>query len=152
VNESLFLIKKTINLIENYHFDLGGYQIRELIVKWSKIYPHEWLPLAVIEAIYQGRMKAISVDQILSFWQKKGKIVKHFNREFERLITFNLDLDNLDDEKIMGIFFNSHYQIKMPDLSNHNNSENGKLEIESQENINQEESIINFQPLEDYSK
>lgn len=151
MNESLFLIKKTITLIEKYHFDLGGYKIRELIAKWSKIYAHEWLPLAVIEAIYQGRIKAVSVEQILSFWEKKGKVIKHFNSEFERLITFNLNLDDLNDEKIRAIFFDSHQGLKMPDFSNHYGLDEAQPEIEYQENIIQEEAIMNFQPLEDYS-
>lgn len=73
VNESLSQIQESIILMKYYSFDLSGYQFRELIVKWTKIYPHNWLPLAVTEAIYQGRLKAISVEQILNVWQKKVK-------------------------------------------------------------------------------
>ncbi len=111
------------------------------------------MPLAVIEAIYQGRIKAVSIEHILNFWQKKGKVIKHFNSEFERLVTFDLNLDSLKDKRIKDMFFNSNHKIKMPDLSNHYNADNkqSENEIEDQENINEEELIDNFQPLEDYS-
>ena len=44
----------------------------------------------MIEALYQGRYKAISVEQILSIWRRRGKILSHFNREFEAIVTVPL--------------------------------------------------------------
>ncbi|MEA5578806.1 hypothetical protein [Anabaena sp. UHCC 0451] len=75
-----------VNLLVHYSFDLNGYSASELINCWRKDYPHNWLHLAVIEALYQGRYKAISVQQLLTFWQRRGQVIYHFNMEFERLI------------------------------------------------------------------
>lgn len=79
-----------VALLVHYSFDLGGYSADELIDHWLKDYPDSWLRLAVIEALYQGRYKAISVEQILSFWQRRHQAIYHFNHEFARLICAKL--------------------------------------------------------------
>ncbi|MGM3304714.1 hypothetical protein ACSQ6I_01770 [Anabaena sp. WFMT] len=76
----------TVNLLVHYSFDLNGYSASELINRWRSDYPLNWLHIAVIEALYQGRYKAISVQQILNFWLRRGQVIYHFNMEFERLI------------------------------------------------------------------
>ncbi|MBR8833216.1 MAG: hypothetical protein DSM106950_04015 [Stigonema ocellatum SAG 48.90 = DSM 106950] len=73
-------------LLTHYSFDLSGYSAIELVDIWQKQYTVGWLHLAVIEALYQGRYKAISVQQILAFWHRRGQAIFHFNIEFERLI------------------------------------------------------------------
>lgn len=73
-------------LLIHYSFDLSGYSASELVNRWQTQYPINWLHLAVIEALYQGRYKAFSVQQILTFWQRRGQAIFHFNMEFERLI------------------------------------------------------------------
>jgi len=73
-------------LLIHYSFDLSGYTAIELVNRWQNQYPLDWLHLAVIEALYQGRYKAISVQQILAFWQRREQAIYHFNMEFERLI------------------------------------------------------------------
>lgn len=73
-------------LLVHYSFDLNGYSTSELIDKWKKNYPTNWLHLGVIEALYQGRYKAVSVQQILNLWQRRDQVIYHFNTEFERLI------------------------------------------------------------------
>ncbi|BAY35869.1 hypothetical protein NIES2111_01860 [Nostoc sp. NIES-2111] len=73
-------------LLVHYSFDLSGYNADDLVNRWQKYYPSHWLHLAVIEALYQGRYKGISVQQILAFWQRRGQEIYHFNMEFERLI------------------------------------------------------------------
>lgn len=75
-----------IALLTHYSFDLSGYTARELIHRWQNQYAENWLHLAVVEALYQGRYKAISVQQILAFWQRRGQALYHFNMEFEHLI------------------------------------------------------------------
>ncbi|MGV0103706.1 hypothetical protein NSTCB13_02331 [Nostoc sp. DSM 114160] len=75
-----------IALLINYSFDLGGYSANELVERWQTQYPLNWLHLAVIEALYQGRYKAVSVQQILVFWQRRDQATYHFNMEFERMI------------------------------------------------------------------
>jgi len=73
-------------LLTHYSFDLSGYSASELITLWQREYPISWLHLAVIEALYQGRYKAISVQQILIFWTRRDQASYHFNMEFERMI------------------------------------------------------------------
>ncbi|MDD1437725.1 hypothetical protein MEN24_15410, partial [Dolichospermum sp. ST_sed10] len=73
-------------LLTHYSFDLNGYNASELVNCWQSEYPIHWLHLAVIEALYQGRYKAISVQQILTSWRRKGETTYHFNMEFERMI------------------------------------------------------------------
>jgi hypothetical protein len=75
-----------VALLTHYSFDLSGYTASELVGHWKKIYPNHWLHLAVIEALYQGRYKAVSAQQILTMWQRRGHTTYHFNMEFERLI------------------------------------------------------------------
>ena len=73
-------------LLTHYSFDLSGHTASELVNRWQAQYPVHWLHLAVVEALYQGRYKGFSVQQILAFWQRRGQIIYHFNMEFERLI------------------------------------------------------------------
>ncbi len=75
-----------VKLLLHYSFDLSGYSASELITIWQREYPISWLHLAVIEALYQGRYKAISVQQILIFWTRRDQAAYHFNMEFERMI------------------------------------------------------------------
>lgn len=53
-------------------------------------YSPDWVRLAMVEALYQGRYKVVSVKQILDIWQRRGKVVSHFNREFEAIVTVPL--------------------------------------------------------------
>ncbi len=75
-----------VSLLTHYSFDLGGYSASELAKRWENQYPSNWVHLAIIEALYQGRYKAVSVQQILNLWLKKNHPSYHFNMEFERLI------------------------------------------------------------------
>ncbi|MFB2835890.1 hypothetical protein [Floridanema evergladense] len=77
-------------LLGNYYFDLRGYQPCELVDSWLNYYPANWLRLAVIEALYQGRYKAVSVEQILIIWHRRNQALYHFNYEFETLICSKL--------------------------------------------------------------
>lgn len=74
------------NLLMHYGFDLGGHSIDRLIDRWLRTYPRHWLRSAAIEALYQGRYKAFSVEQILAVWRRKGQPIQHFNHEFERIV------------------------------------------------------------------
>lgn len=75
-----------IALLSNYSFDLGHYTPEELVSYWASTYPLNWVRLAVIESLYQGRYKAVSVEQILAFWQRRGRPLYHFGNDFERII------------------------------------------------------------------
>ena len=73
-------------LLTHYSFDLDNCSTNLLIERWLKDYSDRWIYLAVIEALYQGRYKANSVEQILTIWQRKGQAYFRFNHEFERLV------------------------------------------------------------------
>jgi len=73
-------------LIENYGFELGKETPSELAVRWLEEYEEHWVRLAIIEALYLGRYKTFSVEQILCLWSRRGQPKFHFTHEFERLI------------------------------------------------------------------
>jgi hypothetical protein len=73
-------------LLIHYSFDLHGHSADELVVWWTTAYQSHWVRPAVVEALYQGRYKAISVEQILALWLRRGQPVYHFNHEFERIV------------------------------------------------------------------
>lgn len=78
-----------VKLLTHYSFDLGGCSAEVLIEEWLKTYGDRWIYLAVIESLYRGRYKALSVEQILAIWQRKGQAHFRFNHEFERLVCGN---------------------------------------------------------------
>ncbi len=80
-------VAAAVALLIHYSFDLGGQNTEQLIGQWLNDYPANWVRLAVIEALYQGRYKAVSVSQILSCWQRRNQPLYHFNHEFERLVS-----------------------------------------------------------------
>lgn len=79
-------IAQTVELINSYGLDLHGYTIPEIISQLLAKYHSNWIRLATIEALYLGRYKAVSVEQILRVWSRKGSPNPHFGHEFERLI------------------------------------------------------------------
>ena len=88
------------SLIDSYAFDLGCNNSERLFEYWLDLYHASWIRLATIEALYLGRYKAISVEQILNVWLRLGNPNPHFTYEFERLICRKLpkhlsDLSNL---------------------------------------------------------
>ena len=83
-------IIETSALLNCYGFDLRGLTPQGLIDDWLKSYSPLWIRWAVVEALYQGRYKAISVEHLLNFWSRRGEPSFRFSSEFERLITHNL--------------------------------------------------------------
>jgi hypothetical protein len=80
-------------LLQEYSFDLGGYAPQELMNVWQQTLAVDptWIRTAVLEALYQGRYKAFSVEQILLMWKRRGQPVRHFNHDFERVAFGPLD-------------------------------------------------------------
>lgn len=74
------------SLLDSYAFDLGREQAEKLLEYWLDMYHANWIRLATIEALYLGRYKAISIEQILNVWLRIGTPNPHFTYEFERLI------------------------------------------------------------------
>ena len=88
------------SLIDSYAFDLGHVDAERLLQYWLDVYQASWIRLATIEALYLGRYKAISIEQILNVWLRIGSPNPHFTYEFERLICRKLPkhLCNLSEE------------------------------------------------------
>ena len=89
------------SLLDSYAFDLGREQAEKLLEYWLEMYHANWIRLATIEALYLGRYKAISIEQILNVWLRIGTPNPHFTYEFERLICRKLpkhlcQMSNLD--------------------------------------------------------
>jgi hypothetical protein len=92
-------------LLTYYGFEMRGYTATELLSYWLQHYQAIWVRYAVVEALYQGRYKAVSVEQILNFWFRRGNPNFHFNYEFERLICRQLPRYSvvLPDEVLLAL-------------------------------------------------
>ncbi|AKE66293.1 hypothetical protein MYAER_3965 [Microcystis aeruginosa NIES-2549] len=91
---------------------MRGYKAQELIERWLPIYSLNWIRMAILEALYQGRYKVISVEEILKIWHRRGHPTFHFTGEFERLVCKNLPDSQLNGKKTAVI--PKREQIKIP--------------------------------------
>jgi hypothetical protein len=80
-------------LLVHYSFDRGGKTPEQLVAEWLKEYPAAWVRLGAIEALYQGRYKAVSVTHILACWKRRNQPLYHFNHEFESLVCSKLPVE-----------------------------------------------------------
>jgi hypothetical protein len=80
-------------LLQEYSFELGGFNPQELVNFWQQTLAVDapWIRAAVLEALYLGRYKAFSVEQILQMWKRRRQPVRHFNHDFERVAFGPLD-------------------------------------------------------------
>jgi hypothetical protein len=78
-----------VSLLVHY-CHVGEDQAWAEVLAWAGRYSPNWVRMAVIEALYQGRYKLVSVDYILTTWQRLGKTRCHFNREFEAITSVSL--------------------------------------------------------------
>lgn len=79
-------IAQAVALLDHYAFDTGRLACADIVLQWLDRYEPDWIRAAAIEALYLGRYKAVSVEQILEIWQRRGQPATHFNGDFERLI------------------------------------------------------------------
>ncbi|MDB9519253.1 hypothetical protein PN466_20100 [Roseofilum reptotaenium CS-1145] len=77
-------------LLIYYSFDLDRYRVEDCIQHWLDRFRGDWLRLAIVEALYQGRYKIISIEQILNLWARRGQPICHFNHEFEKIVCSKL--------------------------------------------------------------
>lgn len=73
-------------LLDGYRFELGGHEAPQWVSLWLESYRPAWIRDAVVEALYQGRYKSVSVRQILELWQRKGQPVRHVTHDFEAAV------------------------------------------------------------------
>ncbi|MGG6238024.1 hypothetical protein ACQ4N7_05235 [Nodosilinea sp. AN01ver1] len=79
-------IEAVHQLLTSYSFEVESYQTKAIVADWLAEFGPVWVSHAITEALYQGRYKLISIDQILKLWQRRGQPIRHFNREFESII------------------------------------------------------------------
>lgn len=82
--------RQAITLIKSFSLELGQYSPESQVLYWLNTYPAAWIRDAIIEAVYQGRYKVISVQHILSIWQKRGQPIHHFTSGFEQVIASHI--------------------------------------------------------------
>ena len=81
---------ETSTLLNYYGFELREKSPNQLVADWEQAYSTYWVRLAVVESLYQGRYKAISVEYILDMWSRLGHPAFHFSHDFERLVCRNI--------------------------------------------------------------
>lgn len=64
-----------------YHFDVRSSSQTEWAEQW-RIWPEPWLWAALLEALHQGRYKAVSVENVLQSWRSRGEVRLSFNPAF----------------------------------------------------------------------
>ncbi|NJK40180.1 MAG: hypothetical protein HC934_00195 [Acaryochloridaceae cyanobacterium SU_2_1] len=84
------LITPLADLLTYYCHEIVEQTQEELLDHWITIYSNNWVRLALIESLYQGRYKTTCVDQLLAAWHRRGQPCCHFNLEFEALVCHNL--------------------------------------------------------------
>jgi hypothetical protein len=103
------------SLIDSYAFDLGRNHAEKLLECWLGMYHANWIRLATIEALYLGRYKAISIEQILNVWLRIGTPNPHFTYEFERLICRKLPKHLCDLSDLTTSTFESDISLCQPE-------------------------------------
>ncbi len=78
------------SLLTGYGFDLRGVSIQQLLHRWLANFSPQWIYWALVEALYQGRYKAVSVEHLLKCWGQRGQPCFHFNHDFEQFISHTL--------------------------------------------------------------
>ena len=82
--------QQAITLIKSFSLDLDEYGPESQVLYWLNKYRAPWIRDAIIEAIYQGRYKIISVQHILTIWQRRGQPLRHFTSGFEQALITQL--------------------------------------------------------------
>ena len=77
-------------VINLYGLELDDHQVDTLVVSWLQKYDRNWIIKAIVESLYRGRYKIVSVDNILRDWQRLGRPRYNFTPEYEREILQNL--------------------------------------------------------------
>ncbi|TVQ42531.1 MAG: hypothetical protein EA365_14920 [Gloeocapsa sp. DLM2.Bin57] len=84
------IINEIETLLVYYSFEAKEDSYSTLINNWLTQYSPQWIRLAVLEALYLGRYKIASIEQILASWSRKGNYTLRFNHDFESLICRNI--------------------------------------------------------------
>ncbi|MEB3161411.1 MAG: hypothetical protein VKL20_08125 [Synechocystis sp.] len=113
-------VLQTVSLLTAYCFDLRGLAPTQIMDEWLRTFSALWIRLAVIEALYLGRYKAISVEHLLQFWEVKGQPNLHFSAEFEQMVSQRLPKSLspsfvvLDGDRPLGSSVDKGKPLKVP--------------------------------------
>ena len=88
-------VSDVVALLKYYGFELDIEGAEVVVSGWQQLYPASWLRTAVIEALYRGRYKQVSVEEILRSWKRWDKIRQNFDAEFEQLICSKIESELL---------------------------------------------------------
>lgn len=75
-----------VMFMERYRFDLDQLRGDAWVRSWEQRFPGLWVIPAVVEALYQGRYKAASVEQLLKMWRERNCPRLSFSLEFARKV------------------------------------------------------------------
>lgn len=81
-NEAAIAI--AVSLLFHY-FELDIPSARGMAHMWAQRYPIDWISPAVLESLYQGRYRAVSVEQILGIWKRRQTPICHYPSDFARM-------------------------------------------------------------------
>ncbi|MBW4697131.1 MAG: hypothetical protein KME03_04380 [Aphanocapsa lilacina HA4352-LM1] len=73
-------------VLHSFGFEFDSSRLGIVLADWEVEYGREWILLAIVESLHQGRYKLTSVGQILRCWQRRGQPRLSFDREFQRLV------------------------------------------------------------------
>jgi hypothetical protein len=130
-------VLQTVSLLTAYCFDLRGLAPTQIINEWLGSFSALWIRLAVIEALYLGRYKAISVEHLLQSWDVRGQPNLHFSAEFEQMVSQRLPKSlspstiTLDGDRRLGSSTDRDKTLNIPAFIHPVNS----LTHQAQENL-----------------
>ncbi len=93
---------KAADLLRYYSFEMGPKDLELQLYDWLMHFPAAWIAAAVIEALYQGRYKGVSVEQILRFWQRRQQPQMLYGYDFEQLVCQRLPR-TLQDAPVVNV-------------------------------------------------
>ncbi len=73
-------------VLRAYGFEMDESRLAKTLADWEAHYSREWLMLALVEALHQGRYKLMSIGQILVCWARRGEPRISFDRDFQRMV------------------------------------------------------------------
>jgi hypothetical protein len=82
--------KAAVAMLCCYGFDLGGQTAVNVVRTWGRQYDSSWLVPAIIATLDRGRYKAVSIDQVLAGWQRRGQPQLRFSKEFAAMVLSKL--------------------------------------------------------------
>jgi hypothetical protein len=73
-------------VLRAYGFEMDESRLAKTLADWEEHYGREWVMLALVEALHQGRYKLMSIGQILVCWVRRGEPRISFDRDFQRMV------------------------------------------------------------------